>query len=229
MRATRRLIATATVCALLISACAGGDDAGDGGGSGARATAAPTASPTETTAPPTTAPPTTVPPPVTTAPDDDHPMDSTDVDPESLLPAYLGAAAFQDVEVAESAGWVSTAETLGCFENDEAGGMGLHWLNESLLDAEVDAAMPEALVYELDAAGDVVGLVGHEYLVPLDAWTDEEPPNLFGLDFHEHPVLPFWFLHAWLWKENPAGMFTDWNPAVRMCPDGVGVFGVDLP
>lgn len=158
-----------------------------------------------------------------------HDAHDSEVDPDLLTPAYLGAAPFQDVSAAEAAGWVSTIETLGCFENPGTGGMGVHWLNESLLDAEVDAAQPEALVYELDADGNVAGLVGHEYLVPLEAWTADEPPSLFGLEFHEHPVLPFWILHAYLWKENPHGMFNDWNPAIRMCPDGVGVFGVDLP
>lgn len=159
----------------------------------------------------------------------DHDMGGGDVDTDVLLPAYVGAAAFQDVSAAEAAGWVSTLETLGCFENPEVGGMGVHWLNESLLDAEVAAGEPEALVYELDADGEVAGLVGHEYLVPFEAWTSDEPPTLFGLDFHEHPVLPFWILHAYLWKDNPLGMFNDWNPKVRMCPDGVPVFGVDLP
>lgn len=158
-----------------------------------------------------------------------HDAHDSEVDADLLTPAYLGAAPFQDVSAAEAAGWVSTIETLGCFENPGTGGMGVHWLNESLLDAEVDAAQPEALVYELDADGNVAGLVGHEYLVPLEAWTADEPPSLFGLEFHEHPVLPFWILHAYLWKENPHGMFNDWNPAIRMCPDGVGVFGVDLP
>lgn len=37
-----------------------------------------------------------------------------------------------------------------------------------------------------------------------------------------------WVLHVLLWKDNPAGIFEDWNPAV-LCPDGVPVFGVDLP
>lgn len=152
-----------------------------------------------------------------------------EVDLELLLPAYLGAAPFQDVQVAEAAGWVSTIDTLGCFESADAGGMGVHWLNEALLDDRLDPAEPEALVYELDADGEVAGLVGHEYLVPFDAWTATEPPSLFGIDLHEHPVLPFWILHAYLWKDNPSGMFADWNPTVRPCPPGVGVFGVDLP
>jgi hypothetical protein len=107
--------------------------------------------------------------------------------------------------------------------------MGMHYLDESLLDAAVDLATPEALVYELDADGAVVGLVAHEYIVPVDAWTSAEPPQLSGVDFHQHPTLPLWVLHAWLWKDNPTGMFSDWNPAVRPCPAGVPIFGVDLP
>lgn len=165
-------------------------------------------------------------PPTTTAParESNH---GTDIDEDALLTAYLGAAPFQDVAVAEAEGWAGTIDTLGCFENAEEGGMGVHWLNESLLDAELDPARPEALVYELDADGEIAGLVGHEYLVPLEAWSGDEPPALFGQELHEHPVLPFWILHLYIWKANPAGLFADWNPAVRMCPDGVPVFGED--
>lgn len=59
---------------------------------------------------------------------------------------------------------------------------------------------------------------------------DVQPaPRLFGRSFHRHPVLPLWVVHTWFWKDNPAGVFTDWNPAVRPCPTGVPIFGVDLP
>lgn len=152
---------------------------------------------------------------------------SAEVEADQLLDAYLGTAGYQDVEVAEAAGWESTIDTLGCFENPSKGGMGVHWLNQSLLDSELDPANPEALVYELDADGEIVGLVGHEYLVPLDAWTEEKPPELFGRKLHKHPVLPFWILHTYLWKQNPSGMFEDWNPAVRPCPEGVQIFGAE--
>lgn len=210
MRAHAPIIGLATV--LVVAACASDD-------------------PIQESAPVTTpAAPATTAPPADDDDDvehDDHADEGDDagVDPALLLPAYLGAAPFQDVAVAEAAGWASTLETLGCFEQPGTGGMGVHWLNESLLDATVDAAQPEALVYEFDADGGIAGLVGHEYLVPLDAWTGDEPPTLFGLDFHPHPVLPFWILHAYLWKDNPNGMFSDWNPAIRMCPEGVPVFG----
>ena len=142
--------------------------------------------------------------------------------------AMVATARYQDVGVAEEAGWASTIGTLGCFQ-DGRGGMGVHYVNSSLMDNVVDITKPEALVYELDAAGNVIGLVAHEYIVPVEAWTSQKPPRLFGMDFHRHPVLPLWVLHTWLWKPNPTGMFADWNPAVRPCPNGVPIFGVDLP
>jgi hypothetical protein len=77
----------------------------------------------------------------------------------------------------------------------------------------------------LDADAQITGLVAHEYIVPVDAWTESEPPMLFGHHLHQHPVLPLYVLHTWIWKDNPSGLFEDYNPAVRLCPDGVPVFG----
>ena len=148
---------------------------------------------------------------------------------QDRVAATLANAAFQDVAVAEDAGYDSSISTLGCFQDPERGGMGVHYIRGDLMDATVDIATPEALVYEFDSSGRIAGLVGHEYIVPVDAWTSSKPPTLFGMTFHRHPVLPLWVLHAWLWKDNPAGVFEDWNPAVRLCPDGVPIFGTDLP
>jgi hypothetical protein len=142
--------------------------------------------------------------------------------------AQRATAADQDVEVAEAAGYASTLDTLGCFE-DPQGGMGVHYLNGALLDDTVELTEPEALVYELRADGSIAGLVAHEYIVPVDAWTSTRAPKLRGVPLHRHPTLPLWVLHTWLWKDNPSGDFADWNPAVRPCPDGVPVFGDDRP
>ena len=141
-----------------------------------------------------------------------------------LAKARQATAAYHNVADAEAAGYASTLDSLGCFENPGVGGMGLHYLREDLLDDEVDGATPEALVYEMSANGKLK-LVGHEYIVPIDAWTGAEPPMLFDQQFHAHPVLPFYVLHAWVWHPNPDGMFVDWNPKVRECPAGVPVFG----
>lgn len=157
---------------------------------------------------------------------DDH---DTAISRRDRARAQLATAAYQDVEIAEADGWRSSLETLGCFQDPQRGGMGVHYLNEALLDDTVDRTRPEALVYELDADGEVTGLVAHEYIVPVEAWTRPSPPRLFGTAFHRHPTLPLYVLHAWLWKDNARGDLDDWNPAVRQCPPGVLVFGSDLP
>lgn len=141
-----------------------------------------------------------------------------------LAEARQGTAEFHKVAHAEAAGYGSTLDALGCFENPAEGGMGLHYLNGDLLNGTVDAAAPEALVYEMRADGKLK-LVGLEYLVPSELVDPQNPPKLFGHQFHPHPSLPFWILHAWIWRPNPSGMFADYNPNVAMCPDGVKVFG----
>jgi len=204
---------------LALASCAGADATEETGTTGEPATT--------TTAAPTTT--NTEEPATTTTVAGDHAMGEGAVDPDEIAAAYLATAGFQDVAVAEAAGYGSTMDALGCFESLESGGMGLHYLKEDLMDDVVDIAEPEALVYELDVDGEITGLVAHEYIVPVEAWTSDEAPTLFGREFHEHPVLPLWVLHAWIWKDNPAGLFEDWNPKVRLCPEGTPVFGVDLP
>jgi hypothetical protein len=55
-----------------------------------------------------------------------------------------------------------------------------------------------------------------------DAWdaTHSSPPALFGQEFMVTPspnrfgIPAFYALHAWIWKENPSGLFSPWNPRV---------------
>ena len=88
-----------------------------------------------------------------------------------LAAANLATAAYQDVEEAVADGYVSTLGpgegSLGCFEDPAKGGMGVHYLKASLLDATLDPKAPGALVYELDRDGAITGLVAHEYIVPV--------------------------------------------------------------
>jgi hypothetical protein len=97
-------------------------------------------------------------------PPDDH-AGGTAADPAELAAANLAGAAFQDVPAAEAAGYATTMDALGCFEDAERGGMGLQYLNDALMDAALDIAAPEALVYELDHTGEITSLVAHEYIV----------------------------------------------------------------
>lgn len=146
-----------------------------------------------------------------------------------LAPVLLATAAAQDVAAAEALGYASTRDTLGCFQDPDRGGMGLHYVNSALMDDKPDARHPEAFVYELAADGGVAGLVALKYIVPIEAWHQSAPPELFGTPYHKHATLPLWVLHLWVWKSNLDGIFADFNPAVRQCPAGVPIFGRDLP
>lgn len=118
---------------------------------------------------------------------------------------------------------VEYQSVLGCVSGPLEGAMGVHFVNSTLLsDGTLDAAQPEALIYEF--SGGVGRLVGVEYIVLADVWhqkhAENDPPVLEGqlLHFYESPNrfgLPaFYELHVWAWRDNPQGAFTDWNPRV---------------
>jgi hypothetical protein len=105
----------------------------------------------------------------------------------------------------------------------KAGGMGVHFLNVGLIGPTLDPLRPQVLLYEQD--GDKLRLTGAEWFVPLSAAATARP-RLFGQPFDgpmegHHPLMPemlhHYDLHAWLWKKNPAGMFSPTNPTIK-CP-----------
>ncbi len=99
------------------------------------------------------------------------------------------------------------------------GGMGVHFPNVTLR-GPPDPMKPNVLIYEPD--GKNLRLVAVEWFAPLTPETKERP-SLFGQPFlgpmegHE-PLIPKDFvhydLHAWLFKDNPLGMFAPTNPTV---------------
>lgn len=138
---------------------------------------------------------------------------------DKLAPVRAATAAFHRPEAAEAAGWSLVPGLDYCFQNPGVGAMGFHYINTNLLDTELDAAQPEAMVYAPDANGKLK-LAGVEYIVPAAAWDGEghsELPALHGHSFHLNEALGVYVLHAWIWKHNPAGLFADWNPEVS-CP-----------
>jgi hypothetical protein len=125
-----------------------------------------------------------------------------------LAAARAATARFQRVDVAEDAQY---AQGTPCIESP-AGGMGYHWINDDLM-GQLEVTAPQALLYEPMRNGRL-NLVAVEYIVPFDVLgPDEDPPVLFGEEFHHGPI-PAWILHVWLWKNNPSGIFADWNPNV---------------
>ena len=110
-------------------------------------------------------------------------------------------------------------EVATCFES-ESGGMGVHYVRN--IDDSVSVTDPEAMVYELTPEG-ATRLVAVEYIVPEEFVEDADGtvialPSLMGQDFHKHSFLPVYILHAWVWDENPAGAYADYNPNVSACP-----------
>ena len=135
-----------------------------------------------------------------------------------LAEVRSATARYQRLEAALDAGYVPFSlegtDVPTCFDSP-TGGMGVHYVRN--IDATIDAADPEALVYELEPNGRQ-RLVGVEYIIPADLVDPANPPELFGHEFHPHSFLPVWILHAWVWKHNPDGMLADFNPTVGQCP-----------
>jgi hypothetical protein len=131
---------------------------------------------------------------------------------------------FKSVEAAMQAGY---ERFMDCFDNQPVGGMGYHYVNGSLLDLKVEALAPEAMVYEADANGQLQ-FVAVEYIVPAKEWNAQNsmPPTLYGQHFHLNEALGVLVLHAWIGKENPSGMFMDWNPTVSCRPLVTGTVGM---
>jgi hypothetical protein len=126
---------------------------------------------------------------------------------------------FKDVSEAEEEGYVLQ---FGCVSGPDAGAMGLHYINGTLVKSGVlDATRPQAVIYEPTPSGHL-RLIGVDYLLFADAWNKKHsgPPELMGQLFHlfDSPNrfgLPaFYTLHVWAWKENPNGAFVNWHPKV---------------
>lgn len=128
-------------------------------------------------------------------------------------------ASFHDFDKAVAAGW--SAQITLCMESSE-GGMGFHYGNTALIDGTARVDQPELLLYEPEGNGKL-RLVAVEYIIPYTAHSrDAAPPMLFGQPFIQNDVFQLWGLHAWVWKNNPSGIFANWNPQVN-CANATAV------
>jgi len=113
------------------------------------------------------------------------------------------------------------------------GAMGVHFLNLSNIGPTLDPAKPQVLIYE--PVGDKLVLTAAEWFMPLEA-AGGKAPSIFGqtlagpMDGHE-PIMPaalrHYDLHVWLWKDNPRGMFTSTNAAVKCAPKATYTVAVE--
>ena len=129
--------------------------------------------------------------------------------------ARAATAPYQALDSAVAAGYAR--HVARCLEQPPHGAMGFHHVNRALLDDRVEVERPEILLYARTAAG-AYKLTGVEYIVPYRAHPrTAEPPTVMGQQMKQSDPLALWYLHVWLWEENPSGLFADWNPAVT-CP-----------
>ena len=164
----------------------------------------------------------------------------TSLSPE-LEKARAALDKYRDPVLAVHDGYFST---VGCIEYPEGGregtmqyvpgGMGVHFLNLQLIGPAMAPAKPQVLIYEPD--GNKLRLVAAEWFVPVDA-SAPSPPTIFGKQLEgpmegHHPLMPaglhHYDLHVWLWKDNPAGIFSPTNPALK-CPKGAYSFAEPAP
>ena len=126
---------------------------------------------------------------------------------------------FRDVAVAEAEGYHLM---FGCVSDDDAGAMGLHYVNLPLVaDGELDPTRPEIVIYEPTPGGGL-RLLGADFLVFAEAWDAKGvgTPQLIGQLLHlfgspnRFGLPAFYTLHVWAWKENPKGTFVNWHPTV---------------
>ena len=126
---------------------------------------------------------------------------------------------FKDVAAAEAEGY---SLQFGCVTGDDAGAMGLHYVNSALVNSGVlDATRPQIVIYEPTPGGGRQ-LIGADFLLIKDAWDKKHkaPPELMGQLFHlfnspnRFGLPAFYTLHVWAWKNNPNGAFVNWHPNV---------------
>lgn len=139
--------------------------------------------------------------------------------PPELAKVRAALEKYQDPIVAVREGYLSM---VGCIESP-AGGVGIRFLNTSLMSTVPNPDYPPVLIYE--PRGEGLRLVAAEWLIPVAMGVNERPV-LLGQPFEgpmegPSPLMPkeavHYDLRAWLFKDNPAGLFSPTNPTVK-CP-----------
>lgn len=119
---------------------------------------------------------------------------------------------YKSHNVALEAGW--DTDLSGCIEHPTEGGIGHHFARMEYLDGRINHLEPQVLLFGADTDGNME-FFGVEYIVSFDILPeDADPPTLFDQSFHPNHEQGFWALHVWTEKENPKGIFYDWNPNV---------------
>ena len=134
------------------------------------------------------------------------------LDPQTLLELQQVRAAtarYQNIEHAFGDSYVDIGLVMP--------NMGYHFLKGELVSPVFDMKKPPILVYNKKNNGKFE-LVAVEYAVPIDPQSTNTPPEGFTGNNDEWDFntlnTGWWTLHAWVWKNNPDGVFKPMNPLV---------------
>jgi len=163
---------------------------------------------------------------------------------QSLAALRQFTTKFHDLDAATSAQYgllVAPPATAvdGCISDEKMGGMGYHYTRgNNLTDDAIELLDPEFLVYAPTDGPPVDGVVKRrlaavEYFLPFTPrWPAPGTPGFVKIpslhDFPSTSDLPDvqftptnrfggWMFHIWLWDNNPAGMFVNFNNSVPLC------------
>ena len=128
---------------------------------------------------------------------------------QEIQQARAASAKYQNINNAFADGYETTPVVV-------MPNMGYHFRKIENIDATFDIKKPEILVYNKNEKGEFV-LVAVEYAIPLNL-SATAPEGFTGSgDVWDHNTdFGLWLLHAWVWKNNPDGVFNPTNPTVEV-------------
>ena len=128
---------------------------------------------------------------------------------EAILTLQRVTAKYHDLTIATNEGFVLLHP---CESRGDEGPVGTVYINfERLLDGVIDPASPDALIYRPGLNGRLE-LAGAEFAIPYTMAS--ERPQFLGASFQNEDEFGVYALHAWIWLDNPNGMFAETNPRV---------------
>ena len=129
---------------------------------------------------------------------------------------------FHVLDSAVAAGYAPVVRD--CLVHEHHGAMGYHHVNSSYVDAKAEPHQPEILLYER-LADSTYRLNGVEFIVPYKfVPRDAVPPRVMGQTMKREDNLKFWYLHAWVWTDNPEGRYADFHPGVSCSAESRKIF-----
>ena len=120
---------------------------------------------------------------------------------------------YHDLDVAVAAGY--PRDVKDCIVHEHHGAMGYHHLNRANIERAISVERPQFLLYERSNGGEY-RLNGVEFIIPFRLWPrDTVAPVFLGQTMKPEDNFKYWYLHVWAWRDNPNGVFADFDPTVQ--------------